>query len=136
MQNPHISDTFKINAADGDCYLQLARLLVGNGIYYPELEYSYDNIAKIYRDVINGKQNDKNTISCLTRYNFQQLFGPIHFNLTYSDDALQSSDPKQLIFNPPSRSGWGIIEMAFVCLSAICPSVCPSVTLSCPLHIS
>ena len=39
-QNPHIFDTFKINAANSDCYLQSARLKVENGIYYPELEYS------------------------------------------------------------------------------------------------
>ena len=42
-------------------------------------------------------------------------------------------------FNPPPRSGWGIIEMAFVCPSvnlSVRPSVSPSVTLSCPLHIS
>ena len=86
-----------MNAADDNCYLQSARMEVGNGIYYPELdEY---NMARIYRDLINytGKQNDKNIGSLLTRENFQSLFGFIHFNLTYSDDALQSSDPKQLI---------------------------------------
>ena len=34
---------------------------VGNGIYYSELKYSFDSMARIYRDVINyaGKQNDK-----------------------------------------------------------------------------
>ena len=44
-----------------------------------------------------------------------------------------------LFFNPPPRSGWGIIEMAFVCPSvnlSVRPSVSPTVTLSCPLHIS
>ena len=35
-------------------------------------------------------------LDLLTRENFQSLFGLIHFNLTYSDDALQSSDPKKL----------------------------------------
>ena len=98
-QNPHIFDTFKIHAGNDNCYLQSARMEVGNGIYYPELEYSYDNMARIYRDMINyaGKQNDKNTGSLLTRENLQSLFGLIHFNLTYIDEALQSSDPKQLI---------------------------------------
>ena len=38
---------------------------------------------------------------------------------------------KIFLSNPPPRSQWGIIEMAFVC-----PSICPSITLSCPLHIS
>ena len=37
--------------------------------------------------------------------------------------------------NPPPRSGWGIIKMAVVC-PFVRPSVCPSVTLSYPLHIS
>ena len=98
-ENPHIFDTFKINAADDNCYLQSERMKVGNGIYYPESEYSYDNMARIYRDVISytGKQNDKNTWPLLNRENFQSLFGFVHFNLTHSDDALQSSDPKKLI---------------------------------------
>ena len=67
-------------------------MYVGNDIYYLELEYSFDNMVRIYRDVIDysGKQNDKNIGSLLTRENFQSLFGLIHFNLTYSDDALQS----------------------------------------------
>ena len=95
-QNPHIFDIFKINAGNDNCYLQSPRMEVGNGIYYPELEYSYDNMARIYRDMINyaGKQNKKNTGSILTRENFQSLFGLIHFNLTDIDEALQSSDPK------------------------------------------
>ena len=33
----------------------------------------------------------------MTRENFQSLFGLIHFNLIYIDEALQSSDPKQLV---------------------------------------
>ena len=38
--NPPILDTFKLNADNNDCYLSTARLEVGNGTYYPELEYS------------------------------------------------------------------------------------------------
>ena len=33
--NPHILDTFKVNADNNDCYLSAARLEVGNGVYYP-----------------------------------------------------------------------------------------------------
>ena len=33
-------DTFKVNADNNDCHLSAARLEVGNGVYYPELEYS------------------------------------------------------------------------------------------------
>ena len=38
-QNPHILDTFQVNADNNDCYLSAARLEVRNGVYYPELEY-------------------------------------------------------------------------------------------------
>jgi len=42
-ENPYLFDTFKLNADNDNCHLQSARLTVGNGIYYPEIEYSYDN---------------------------------------------------------------------------------------------
>ena len=37
--NPYLFDTFKLNAADDNCHLPSARLTVGNGIYYLEIEY-------------------------------------------------------------------------------------------------
>ena len=37
-QNPHILDTFKVNADNNECYLIAARLEVGNGVYCPKLE--------------------------------------------------------------------------------------------------
>ena len=81
--NPHIFYTFKVNADNNDCYISAARLEVGNGVYYPEVEYSESDV-RIYRDVINyvHKQNDKNTGSLLTRDNFDKLFGFLYFNLT------------------------------------------------------
>ena len=39
-ENPYLFDTFKINEGNDNCHLQSARLTVGNGIYYPEIEYS------------------------------------------------------------------------------------------------
>ena len=51
--NPHILDTSKLNADNSECYLSAARLEVGNGVYYPELEYSESGKVRIYRDVIN-----------------------------------------------------------------------------------
>ena len=42
-ENPYLFDTFKLY---DNCHLQSPRLSVGNGIYYPEIEYSYDNIVK------------------------------------------------------------------------------------------
>ena len=71
------------------CYVSAARLEVGNGVYYGELEYSESDKVRIYRDVINyvHKQNDKNTASLPTRDNFDKLFGFIYFNLTYKSDS-------------------------------------------------
>ena len=62
-ENPYLFDTFKINKGNYDCHLQNARLSVGNGIYYAEIEYNYDNIARIFKSVNNYvyKQNDKTT---------------------------------------------------------------------------
>ena len=51
--NPHILDTFKVNADINECYLSAARPEVGNGVCYPELEYSESDKVRIYRDVIN-----------------------------------------------------------------------------------
>ena len=63
---------FKLNKADYNYHLQSARLTVGNGIYYPEIEYSYANIARIFKAVNNYayKQNDKNTVSLLNMKNY------------------------------------------------------------------
>ena len=84
-QDHRILDTFKVNVDNNECYLSAARLEVGNGVYYPELEYSESDKLRIYRDIINyvHKQNDKNTGSLLTRDNFDKLFGFLYFNLTY-----------------------------------------------------
>ena len=96
--NPHILDTFKVNADNNDCYLSAARLEVGNGVCYPELEYSESDKVRIYRDVINyvHKQNDKITGSLLTRDNFNKLFGFLYFTLTYKSVSI-TADPTQIV---------------------------------------
>ena len=96
--NPHILDTFKVNADNNDCYHSAARLEVGNGVYYPEFEYSESDKVRIYRDVINyvHKQNDKNTGSLLTRDNSDKLCGFLYFNLTYKSDSI-TAGPKQIV---------------------------------------
>ena len=96
--NPNILDTFKVNADNNNCYLSAASLEVGNGDYYPELEYSESEKVRIYRDVINyvHKQSDKNTGSLLNRDNFDKLFGFLYFNLTYKSDS-NTADPKQIV---------------------------------------
>ena len=83
---------------NNDCYLSAARLEVGNGVYYPELEYSEFDKVRIYRDVINylHEQNDTNTGSLLTRVNFDRPFGFLYFNLTYKSDSIIAY-PKQIV---------------------------------------
>ena len=101
-ENPYIFDTFKLNAADDNCHLQSARLSVGNGIYYPEIEYSYDNIVRIFKDVNNYtyKQNDKNTGSLLNLTNFKNLYGMLFFNIAYKNETDNiTNDPKEIILN-------------------------------------
>ena len=96
-QNPHLLDTFKLNAADTNCSLQSARLEVGNGVFYPETEYSSNDMSRIFKDVLNYtyKTNDKNTGSLLNRSNFESLFGLVYFNLEYQKEDV-TNDPKQL----------------------------------------
>ena len=93
--NPHLLDTFKVNAANYNCTLASCRLEVGNGVFYPETEYT--SIPRIYDDVINYfyKQNDKTTGSLLNVQNFQSLFGIIHFNLGFKKEEI-AVDPKHL----------------------------------------
>ena len=96
--NPHNLDAFKVNADNNDCYLSAARLKVGNGVYYPETEYSESDKLSIYRDVTNyvHKQNYKNTGSLITRDNFDKLFEFLYFNLIYKSDSI-TADPKQIV---------------------------------------
>ena len=47
--NPHILDTFKVHVDNNDCSLSAARLEVGNGVCYPELEYSESDKARCYQ---------------------------------------------------------------------------------------
>ena len=101
-ENPYIFDTFKLHAADDACHLQSARLTVGNGIYYPEIEFSYDNIVRIFKAVNNYayKQNDKNTGSLLTLKNFKALYGMLFFTIAYKNETDNiTNDPKEIILN-------------------------------------
>ena len=101
-ENPYLFDTFKLNANNDNCHLQSARLNVGNGIYYPEIEYSYDNIVRIFKDVNNYtyKQNDKNTGSLLNLTNFKNLYGMLFFNIAYKNETDNiTNDPKEIILN-------------------------------------
>ena len=54
---------------------------------------------RIYRDVINyvHKQNDKNIGLLFTRYNFDNLFGFLYYNLTYKSVSI-TAEPTQIVF--------------------------------------
>lgn len=95
-RNPLLLDTFKINVADNNAWLDTARLEVGNGIFYPETEYNSNNKTRIFKDVVNYafKQNNKDTAPLLNRINFDDLFGMLHFNLSYQKDTID--DPKEI----------------------------------------
>ena len=100
--NSYIFDTFKLNAADDNCHVQSVRLAVDNGIYYPEIEYSYDNIVRILKAVNNYayKQNDKNTCSLSNLKNFKDLYGMLFFNISYKNETDNiTNDPKEIILN-------------------------------------
>ena len=98
-ENPYLFDTFKLY---DNCHLQSARLSVGNAIYCPEIEYSYDNIVRIFKAVNNYayKQNDKNTGSLLNIKNFKDLYGMLFFNITYKNETENiTNDPKEIVLN-------------------------------------
>ena len=98
--NPYLFDTLKLNAADDNCHVQSARLAVGNGIYYPEVEYNYDNIVRIFKVVDNYayQQNDKNTGSLLNLKNFKELYEMLFFNISYKNETQNiSNDVKEIV---------------------------------------
>ena len=100
--NPYLFDTFKLNDADDNCHLKNVRLSVGNGIYYPEIEYSYDNIVKIFKAVNNYayKQNDKNTGSLLNLKNVKEQYGMLFFDIAYKNETENiTNDTKEIILN-------------------------------------
>ena len=101
-ENPYLFHTFKLNVDNDACHLQSARLAVGNAIYYPEIEYCYDDIARIFKAVNNYayKQNDKNTGSLLNIKNFKDLYGMLFFNITYKNESENiTNDPKEIVLN-------------------------------------
>ena len=88
--NLYLFDTFNLNVDDDNRYLQSARLAVGNGIYYPEIEYSYDNIVRIFKAVNNiYKQIDKNAGSLLNLKNFKKLYGMFYFISAYRNESVK-----------------------------------------------
>ena len=67
-----------------------------------EIEYSYDNITRIFKAVNNYayKQNDKNNGSLLNIKNFKNLYGMLFFNITYKNESENiTNDPKEIVLN-------------------------------------
>ena len=96
-ENPYIFDTFKLNAADNDSYLQTCRLEYGNGTFYPEYAYESNSKSRIFSDLMNysWKKNDYNTGTQLNIANFTRLYPLIYFDLTYGEEK-PTRDPKKL----------------------------------------
>ena len=102
INNTYLFYTFKLNDADDNFHVQSARLTVGNGIYFLEIEYTYDNIVRIFKAVNNYayKQNDKNTGSLLNLKKFKELYGMLFFNIAYRNETDNiTNDPKEIILN-------------------------------------
>ena len=96
--NPHIYDTFKLNAADSNSTLLTCRLEYGNEVFYPGLDYDSDSKSRIFSDLMNysWKKNDYNTGTQLNIANFTSLYPLIFFDLSHKAEQL-SRDPKQLM---------------------------------------
>ena len=72
-------------------------LKVGNGVNYPENEYSPStNIARVFRDVLSYTYSisDYPSSTLLTRTNFQELFPFIYFDLRYQKEDLRDGATK------------------------------------------
>ena len=68
---------------DDNCYLQSARLCVGNKLCFPDINFNYVNIVRIFRAVNNYVyKNYKNTGSLLNLKNFKELYGMVFFNIS------------------------------------------------------
>ena len=86
--NPFLYNTF--NVANNRTLLS-CRLEVGNGVNYPENEYSSStDIARVFRDVLSYTYSisDYPYNTLLTRTNFQALFPFIYFDLRYQKEDL------------------------------------------------
>ena len=96
-ENPYIFDTFKLNAADNNSYIQTCRLEYGNGTFYPEYAYESESKSRIFSDLMNfsWKKNDYNTGTQLNITNFTRLYPLIYFDLTHGEEK-PTRDPKKL----------------------------------------
>ena len=87
-KNSFIYNTFSVvnNRALVSCHLE-----VGNGVNYPENEYSPPiNIERVFRDVLSYTYSisDYPSSTLLTRENFQELFPLIYFDLRFQREDL------------------------------------------------
>ena len=87
--NPFLYNTFNVtnNRSITSCHLE-----VGNGVNYPENEYSPStDIARVFRDVLSYtcSISDYPSSTLLTRTNFQVLFPFIYFHLRYQKEDLR-----------------------------------------------
>ena len=93
-ENPFLYNTFNINK---NRPLVSCHLVVGNGVDYPENEYSPStNIARVVCDVLSYTYSISNYPSSmlLARTNFQKLFPFIYFDLRYQKEDLRDGAMK------------------------------------------
>ena len=97
--NPYLFDTFKLNAANNNCFLTTCQLEYGNGVFYPETDYDSESKVRIFNDLMSYamKKNDFNSGTQLNLANYNSLYSLIYFDLSYQTEKV-TRDPKQLIF--------------------------------------
>ena len=86
--------------ATAGCTLTKARLEVGSGQYYPEVNYTpNEEIARLYGDVIrySHADDDKSAGVQLSRKHFRDLYSMLYFDLEYKKAPLVS-DTTDLTF--------------------------------------
>ena len=91
--NPFLYNTFNVA---NNCALVSCHFEVGNGVNYPENEYSPTSIARVFRDVLSYTYSisDYPSSTLLTRTNFQALFPFIYFDLRYQKEDLRDGATK------------------------------------------
>ncbi len=97
LQNMHIFDTFKLNAGDNACKLVGARLQVGSNNFFPQLEYTDQQIPRLYRDLheYSYRSNDLNSGVLIDMEQFETLYGVLYFDIRNLKEDI-TNDPLQI----------------------------------------
>ena len=96
--NPYISDTFKLNAADNNSSLLKCHLDYGDDSF-PKREYDSKKIMRIFNDLLSYayRKNDYNTGVQVDPPKLNSIYSLIYFDLTNKPEKV-TTDPKEMIF--------------------------------------